>query len=398
LQYAIRRLAIKVITAEKTEWNIRRIKEKNIFTMKNVIKLLVIAASVVCYSCGKELPTFTEIVIDNSAPEDVWMKSIGDVNGDEFVDLLAGGRRSGGIVAYLGPEWEKMIIKDTLPIETDAEVCDVNNDAIADIMVVFHQALAWLEGPDWTLHHIDSLRGHDVEVGDIDGDGLIDLVMRNQGEFGPAGGHTLYIYKQTENRDWTKYQREIPDGEGLKLADINRDDRDDIVTNGHWYENTGMADRWLEHTFTNTWTWPNTYIDVADINNDGRNDILHSPSELAGTYYHISWFEAPEDPTSVWQEHIIADSIESVVHSIGAGDFNLDGRIDVVTAEMQQGEDPDEVAVYYNLGRDRWDKQVISEGGCHSMRVVDSDGDGDPDIYGANFAENVTRIWVNGLK
>jgi hypothetical protein len=309
-----------------------------------------------------------------------------------------GGRRSGGLVAYLGPAWERRVIMDSVQVETDGEVCDINNDGIADIAVVFHGALAWLEGPEWSHHPIDSLLGHDVEAGDLDGDGLTDLVVRNQGEFGPAGGHTLFIYRQDPGGAWTKYQREIPDGEGLKLADINRDDRPDIITNAHWYENTGQAGQWMEHQFSDTWTWPNTFIDVADINNDGWPDLLHSPSELAGTYYRISWFEAPEDPASIWKEHIIADSIETVVHSIGAGDFDQDGRIDVVTAEMQQGEDPDEVAVYFNLGDNRWEKQVISNGGCHSMRVVDADNDGDLDIYGANFAENVTRVWINELK
>lgn len=366
--------------------------------MKNAIKILGIAVVMLWNGCETAPPGFTERILDNNAPDQVWMKSIGDVNGDGSVDLVAGGRRSGGVVAYTGPELEKIVILDSVLVETDAEVCDVNNDNVADIAIVFHQALAWLEGPEWIHHHIDSLRGHDLEVADLDGDGLLDLVLRNQGEFGPAGGHTLYIYEQNGNGEWKKHQREIPDGEGLKLADINGDSKKDIVTNGHWYENTGNTENWLEHAFSDTWNWPNTYIDVADLNGDGRNDILLSPSELAGSWYRISWFESPEDPTALWKEYIIADSIETVVHSIGAGDFNLDGRIDVVTAEMQQGVDPDEVAVYYNLSRNRWKKQVISDGGCHSMRVVDFDGDGDPDIYGANFAENVTRIWINELR
>jgi hypothetical protein len=172
----------------------------------------------------------------------------------------------------------------------------------------------------------------------------------------------------------------------------------DIVINAHWYENTGKLNEWKEYKFTNSWTWPNTHIDVSDMNNDGLSDILHSPAELKGTYYRVSWFEAPRDPTSIWKEHIVADSVETVIHSIGAADFNSDRKTDIVIAEMQQGEDPDEVAIYYNNGEDSWEKQVISTGGCHSMRVFDFDDDGDMDVFGANFAEHVVRMWVNGSK
>ena len=69
--------------------------------------------------------------------------------------------------------------------------------------------------------------------------------------------------------------------------------------------------------------------------------------------------------------------------------------MDIVMAEMQQGADPDEVVIFYNQGDNEWKKQMLSTGGCHSMRVFDADGDADMDIFGANFAENVVRMWVN---
>lgn len=351
-------------------------------------------------SCGgpREKPAFTEIIIDDQGPEHLWTKTTGDINGDGKTDLLVGGWQKGGLVAYLGPDWEKQVINDSLKISTNSEICDVDNNGTPDVVAVINQAIVWFSGPDWTLHHIDSITSHDVEVHDFDGDGIMDVVARNQGAFGNKGGHTLYFYNQKPLGTWTKHQREIADGEGLKMADINDDGKMDIITNAYWYENTGNMAEWKEHQFTDTWTWPNTYIDVADINDDGRLDILHAPAELAKTFYRVSWFEAPEDRSSIWKEHVVADSIETIVHSIGAGDFDGDGNIDIVIAEMQQGADPDEVAIFYNEGDGGWEKQVISTGGCHSMRVFDADDDGDPDIYGANFAEKVVRMWVNQRK
>ena len=366
--------------------------------MKTFYAILLITTIGFLVSCTNEKPSFTEKIIDDQAPSNLWMKSVGDINMDGKADILVGGWQNGGMAAYLAPHWTKLIINDTLKISTDAEVCDVNNDKINDVVAVVDKAIVWFSGPDWKLHLIDSITGHDVEVNDFDNDGLIDVISRNQGAFGTSGGHTIYFYNQKPLGTWTKYQKEIPDGEGIKIGDINLDKKMDIVTNGYWFENTGKMAEWIGHKFTDTWTWVNVAIDIADINNDGRPDILYSPSELRGNYYHISWFESPEDPASIWKEHIVADSVETVLHSIGAADFDLDGKVDIVVAEMQQGADPDEVAIFYNMGKNRWKKRVISTEGSHSMRLYDFDGDGDIDIVGANFAENIVKMWVNEKK
>lgn len=91
------------------------------------------------------------------------------------------------------------------------------------------------------------------------------------------------------------------------------------------------------------------------------------------------------------------------VHTFKSGDVDLDGERDLVTAEMHQSPDPDDVAVYLNGGRAAsWRKQVIAGSGSHNVRLVDLDRDGDLDVFGANWDEGapngaVFELWRNEL-
>jgi hypothetical protein len=140
-------------------------------------------------------------------------------------------------------------------------------------------------------------------------------------------------------------------------------------------------------------------VQVKDINADGRPDVILSPSELKGNFYRISWFEAPTDPKAThWREHIIADNVECVIHGLVAADMNCDGIVDVVSAEMHQGADPDEVAVYVNQQKGAsWIKQVVSTNGSHYIQAADIGADGDLDLVGANWSGNHQPIemWRN---
>jgi hypothetical protein len=366
--------------------------------MKTEIVLLIILGNVLMYGCRPEYSGFNEKILDSTTVKDCWMKTIGDLNADGVNDLVAGGHAAGGIRAYYSPDFKKQQITALTGASTDAEVADIDNDGDNDLVAVFDKGIVWFENPDWKVNVInDSIVAHDIIVADLDGDHLIDIAARNQGEFGYSG-EKIFLLKQVGNSDWTYSDIPIRNGEGLESADLNNDNKTDLVINGSWFENTGDIKSWREHTFTDTWVWKNAFISCIDINKDGKTDILMSPSELAGSKYRISWFEAPGDMNSKWKEHIVVPEIETVVHFIGSADFNLDGKPDIVYARMTQGADPDEVAILYNLKPDKWEKRVISTGGSHSMRITDIDNDSDPDLFGANWNDSIVKIWVNNLK
>lgn len=183
------------------------------------------------------------------------------------------------------------------------------------------------------------------------------------------------------------------------VADIDRDGDQDVVTGGIWFENDGriLGGAWQAHKFGD---WhPSAGVEVADINGDGRPDIVLSPSELAGNWYRLSWFEAPADPRQAgWTEHIIVDRIECVIHGLATADFNRDGAVDIAASEMHQGQDPDEVILFTNrIKGGAWDRQVLSTKGSHCIQAGDIGSDGDVDLVGANWSGpyQPVELWEN---
>ncbi len=371
-----------------------------------IIFLLLLSSSI---SPASDI-VFRHVVIDSEGPKDPWAKIMGDINGDGFLGIIIGGR-SGPLVWYAYPHWTKTIVAKGGYKTVDGEVGDIDGDGDLDIVM---GGLIWYENPRphddpakniWKAHKVANHPTHDVELGDLDSDGDMDIVTRDQSEFGHKAGNKIHIWRQDGTNAWTEKVIDCPHGEGITLGDIDKDGDPDIVTGGIWFENTQdiASGPWTAHRFAR---WhPSATVQIADINGDALPDVVLSPSELKGSFYKMSWFEAPSDPKKEnWSEHIIADSIECVIHGLVTADMNGDGAIDVVSSEMHQGVDPDEVAVYINQGSGlSWKKQIISTKGSHYIRAGDIGNDGDMDIIGANWSgsyqpiemwENKSKTWV----
>lgn len=373
--------------------------------MKILLPLLFFCCAGSVLAAEPSSPAFKRIVVDEIPPQNPWIKIVGDLNGDGKPDIIIGGQK-GPLVWYRNPDWKKFTIADGGYDTVGGAVADINGDGNLDIVL---GGVVWFENPGpkgdptkpWIAHQVDKRRGHDIYAVDLDGDGKVDLVMRDQSAFGSKSGDSIYIYKQITPTNWVMRELHCPKGEGLQVADINGDGKPDIVIGGIWFKNSGdiLKGPWTKHVFTTEWNYPHTKVAVGDLNGDGRPDIILAPAELQGGSYHIAWYEAPADPKDGnWKQHIIEEPVETVVHSLTVADFNHDGKLDLLAARMHQGKSPQEVVVYLNSGKgDEWRRQVISTTGSHNMIATDIDGDGWPDILGANHGGSfqAVQLWLN---
>ncbi len=358
---------------------------------------------------------FEHVIIDDHGPENPHTKTIGDINGDGYVDALAAGSSGGPLYWYESPAMSRHLIAPSGTWSCDAEVADVDGDGDNDLIISeYYQKnrLEWYEnarttadsaGERWKLHIIGAPRAHDIEVADLDADGDLDVVSRGQSGFGANEGNRIVLWRQDGPDSWAQIIIPCPHGEGLALGDLDRDHDPDIVIGLHWYENPGdlESNGWTEHFICDR---PGDMaVDVGDLNADGRLDVAVTQSEGS---FRMSWFEAPIEIRSnrPWAEHVI-DSRLDKAHSLRIGDMDLDGDPDVVTAEMHQSPDPDRVLVYLNTGGGlKWKKQVVASTGSHNLRLADFDRDGDLEIFGANWKSAPeakfapVEMWRNRLK
>jgi hypothetical protein len=278
------------------------------------------------------------------------------------------------------------------------EVGDVDGDGDLDVLLANGQ---WFENPRpqrdsasgaWPAHSFADVDGHDVVVGDLDGDGALDVVTRGQWD----SGNRVRVFRQNNPHSWTERGLDAPFGEGIALADLDADGHRDILIPQGWYQGSGnVGGPWTPRP---AWAWPEDgVVATGDINGDGRVDVVLSESEGS---HRLSWFEAPTDlARGDWTEHRIEQPFD-FAHSLGVADVDRDGDLDVVSAEMHQSQER-RVAVFANGGAGAvWTMEVLSREGSHNLRLADIDQDGDPDFFGANWSEEasdraVIKLWVN---
>jgi hypothetical protein len=310
--------------------------------------------------------------------------SAGDINRDGVMDALT------GPYAYLGPDFKRAVEiyrPQTYAIANATMggqytdnflnyVHDFNGDGWNDYLKInFNGAYLYVnpkgESRHWSMHQVtDGVSSETTQLGDIDGDGKVELLMsiasganRVIGFSKPGTDPTARwtFFAVSDKGDWG--------GHGYGFGDINGDGKNDIIQGSGWWEQPAAG------AASGPWTFnavpfgrgTDPFIRGADmfaydVNGDKLPDVVTS---LFAHGPGLVWYEQQRTGQGpiTWKMHMIMD------------------RPDASAEEKKTWEITDKNAVFTEL---------------HAIQLVDMDGDGLKDIvtgkrwfsHGMEYPEN----------
>lgn len=363
--------------------------------------------------------SFTKYMIDQVPPGSVVEKTMADVTGDGRLDAVIGTQTTpnvagsvGGLYYYAFPSsgnaadpWKRVTIASGFNAYEDINQADIDKDGRIDIVAAIgttETSAAWFRNPgdgssNWQRFTIGTGHGENtMSLTDLDGDGKLDIATNTT------------IFFQNSPTSWTPFTYNPGVHLGMDLLDVGSGKgRINLVSNSitnkemaFWYENprehggNARTDTWNRYPLGPTYKCDSSSgtfcpdggvatLSTGDFNGDGRMDVVAGQSEggdpgFAPPPGGVRWFEAPADRKSTWTTHAIDPTFQDT-HRLRVVDVNRDGKLDLVAGEQEQSVQ-DRISVFYNDGRGNFTQQVLSHDGGHNTYAADANGDGWIDI------------------
>ena len=394
-------------------------KKKSCIRTKRIVHKIRHFTTIVCFmafsghsSVFGQLPlSFRPIPIEDNASL-WWARTLGDINGDGLLDLvLQNDNGHGGWLGWYeaqngGKSWKRHIIAKEAPgggtfACGDMDVGDIDNDGDLDILAFKHPGewdsggdpteIFWYENPGWEHHRIGQAPDFikDLNLADFNRDKKLDLVVITYVE------NKIAIFRQDSPESWVRAKEFKIENlhEGMDVGDIDGDGDTDVAANGYWVENPGgdLSGNWKVrnidskwHNQSGDWSKNATKVFCRDVTGDGRVEVFISHSERKG--YPVSWYHSRDPQKGQWTEHKIAKEMPAA-HTLQVFDVDLDGDYDVLAGVNKSrakglGVAKWSVFVYINQSNNQlWQRYRITEDGIYNGQVGDLEGDGDYDIF-----------------
>ena len=288
-----------------------------------------------------------------------WSATVADVNRDGILDIISGPFYYLGPDFQTSREIYLSKTSDVTSQLTPAMVnfaFDYTGDGWPDVLISTGRAMSLFVNPKgeprrWDRYNVlPAVSSEIVVFKDVNGDGIPDAVYVGDGAMCWATPD-----RKNPTAPWTVHKVSeqgygVPAQHGIGVGDINGDGRMDIVSPHGWWEQPppGTPEGpWPYHPFK-LGRWPRAggsvggaEMAVYDVNGDGLNDIVTS---LEAHGWGIAWFEQKRDSTGAisFVEHMIADDfskkipggvIFSEAHGLTVADVDGDGIPDLIVGK-----------------------------------------------------------------